>query len=54
MSLCIFNKMMEVVKSAADELAKEGISAEVIDLHYKTFRLSNTYHISQKRQIVWS
>ncbi|MCB9308990.1 MAG: pyruvate dehydrogenase complex E1 component subunit beta [Lewinellaceae bacterium] len=27
-----FNKMMEVVKSAADELAKEGISAEVIDL----------------------
>jgi pyruvate dehydrogenase E1 component beta subunit len=27
-----FNKMMEVVKDAADELAKEGISAEVIDL----------------------
>ncbi len=27
-----FNKMMEVVKTAADELAKEGISAEVIDL----------------------
>jgi pyruvate dehydrogenase E1 component beta subunit len=27
-----FNKMMEVVKEAADELAKEGISAEVIDL----------------------
>jgi len=27
-----FNKMMEVVKKAADELAKEGISAEVIDL----------------------
>ena len=27
-----FNKMMEVVKVAADELAKEGISAEVIDL----------------------
>ena len=27
-----FNKMMEVVKPAADELAKEGISAEVIDL----------------------
>lgn len=27
-----FNKMIEVAKSAADELAKEGISAEVIDL----------------------
>lgn len=27
-----FNKMMEVVKSAAEELAKDGISAEVIDL----------------------
>ncbi len=27
-----FNKMMEVVKKAAEELAKEGISAEVIDL----------------------
>ena len=27
-----YNKMMEVVKQAADELAKEGISAEVIDL----------------------
>jgi len=27
-----FNKMMEVAKKAADELAKEGISAEVIDL----------------------
>ena len=27
-----FNKMMEVAKAAADELAKEGISAEVIDL----------------------
>lgn len=27
-----FNKMMEVVTEAADELAKEGISAEVIDL----------------------
>ena len=27
-----FNKMVEVAKSAADELAKEGISAEVIDL----------------------
>jgi len=27
-----FNKMMEVVKKAADELSKEGISAEVIDL----------------------
>jgi pyruvate dehydrogenase E1 component beta subunit len=27
-----FNKMMEVAKKAAEELAKEGISAEVIDL----------------------
>ncbi len=27
-----FNKMIEVAKSAADELAKDGISAEVIDL----------------------
>jgi pyruvate dehydrogenase E1 component beta subunit len=27
-----FNKMMEVVKKAAEELAKEGIDAEVIDL----------------------
>src|SRR5690606_886188 len=27
-----FNKMMEVVKKAAEELEKEGISAEVIDL----------------------
>ena len=27
-----FNKMMEVVKDAAESLAKEGISAEVIDL----------------------
>lgn len=27
-----FNKMMEVVKPAAEELAKEGIEAEVIDL----------------------
>ncbi len=27
-----FNKMMEVAKTAADELQKEGISAEVIDL----------------------
>lgn len=27
-----FNKMMEVVRKAAEELAKEGISAEVIDL----------------------
>lgn len=27
-----FNKMMEVVKKAAEELAKDGISAEVIDL----------------------
>ena len=27
-----FNKMMHVVNAAADELAKEGISAEVIDL----------------------
>ena len=27
-----FNKMMEVAKTAADELAKDGISAEVIDL----------------------
>jgi len=31
-TLVSFNKMMEVVKAAADELAKEGISAEVIDL----------------------
>ncbi len=31
-TLVSFNKMMEVVKTAADELAKEGISAEVIDL----------------------
>ncbi len=31
-TIASFNKMMEVVKSAADELAKEGISAEVIDL----------------------
>jgi len=27
-----FNKMVEVAKSAAEELAKDGISAEVIDL----------------------
>ena len=27
-----YNKMMEVAKAAADELAKDGISAEVIDL----------------------
>lgn len=31
-TLVSFNKMMEVTKKAADELAKEGISAEVIDL----------------------
>jgi pyruvate dehydrogenase E1 component beta subunit len=31
-TLVSFNKMMEVTKEAADELAKEGISAEVIDL----------------------
>lgn len=31
-TLVSFNKMMEVVKSAAEELAKEGIQAEVIDL----------------------
>lgn len=31
-TLVSFNKMMEVTKAAADELAKEGISAEVIDL----------------------
>jgi pyruvate dehydrogenase E1 component beta subunit len=31
-TLVSFNKMMEVVKKAAEELAKEGISAEVIDL----------------------
>ncbi len=31
-TLVSFNKMMEVTKLAADELAKEGISAEVIDL----------------------
>lgn len=31
-TLVSFNKMMEVVKSAAVELEKEGISAEVIDL----------------------
>lgn len=31
-TLVSFNKMMEVTKQAADELAKEGISAEVIDL----------------------
>ena len=31
-TLVSYNKMMEVVKVAADELAKEGISAEVIDL----------------------
>lgn len=31
-TLVSFNKMMEVVKDAADELEKEGISAEVIDL----------------------
>ena len=31
-TLVSYNKMMEVVKTAADELAKEGISAEVIDL----------------------
>ncbi len=31
-TLVSFNKMIEVAKSAADELAKDGISAEVIDL----------------------
>ncbi len=31
-TLVSYNKMMEVTKSAAEELAKEGISAEVIDL----------------------
>ena len=31
-TLVSFNKMMEVTKAAAVELAKEGISAEVIDL----------------------
>jgi len=31
-TLVSYNKMMEVTKTAADELAKEGISAEVIDL----------------------
>ena len=31
-TLVSFNKMMEVTKDAAQELAKEGISAEVIDL----------------------
>jgi pyruvate dehydrogenase E1 component beta subunit len=31
-TLVSFNKMMEVTKQAADELAREGISAEVIDL----------------------
>jgi pyruvate dehydrogenase E1 component beta subunit len=31
-TLVSFNKMMEEVKKAAEELAKEGISAEVIDL----------------------
>jgi len=31
-TLVSFNKMMETTKLAADELAKEGISAEVIDL----------------------
>lgn len=31
-TLVSFNKMMEVTKLAADELAKQGISAEVIDL----------------------
>lgn len=31
-TLVSFNKMMEVTKAAAEELAKEGISAEVIDL----------------------
>jgi len=31
-TLVSFNKMMDVVNNAADELAKEGISAEVIDL----------------------
>ena len=32
MQIVSFNKMMEVTKVAADELAKQGISAEVIDL----------------------
>ena len=31
-TLVSFNKMVEVCKSAADELAKDGISAEIIDL----------------------
>jgi len=31
-TLVSYNKMMEITKVAADELAKEGISAEVIDL----------------------
>ncbi|MCH8332169.1 MAG: alpha-ketoacid dehydrogenase subunit beta, partial [Bacteroidetes bacterium] len=31
-TLVSFNKMMKVIDAAADELAKEGISAEVIDL----------------------
>lgn len=31
-TICSYNKMMKVALAAADELAKEGISAEVIDL----------------------
>lgn len=44
-TLVSFNKMMDVVNNAADELQKEGISAEVIDL--RTIRPLDIHTIIQ-------
>ena len=49
-----FNKMMKVALSAAEELAKEGIEAEVIDLGYHSpARLVYYFRKCKERQTAW-
>ncbi|MFN8329700.1 MAG: transketolase C-terminal domain-containing protein [Saprospiraceae bacterium] len=53
MTIVSFNKMMEVVKIAAVELEKQGISAEVIDLRTMRPLDYNTVIESVKDEQVW-